>query len=190
MGVLLVAGSVAGVLAIVGAADSSVRVYAAAADLSPGQTITVRDLELTGVRMDGGEGLYLSEAGMPAGGLVVQRTVRAGELVPLSAVGRVEGERFAAVVLEVADGLSGSIEPGSLVDVWAAGEISSDAYGPPRVLVSAATVVRLTKSEGFVDDGTRSVEVLVPRDRIAQVLEAMANENALSLVPVSIPLEG
>jgi hypothetical protein len=57
------------------------------------------------------------------------------------------------------------------------------------VLVSSATVVRVLEPDGLVagrDGG--SVEVLIERAKIARVLEAISNEDAISLVPVSLPV--
>jgi hypothetical protein len=47
------------------------------------------------------------------------------------------------------------------------------------------------ESDGLVAGGDGgSVEVLIDRDTIARVLEAISNENAISLVPVSLPANG
>jgi hypothetical protein len=57
------------------------------------------------------------------------------------------------------------------------------------VLVGSATVVRVLKESGIIADHRGGgVELLVPRDRIARVLEATAGGDAISLVPVSIPV--
>jgi hypothetical protein len=62
-------------------------------------------------------------------------------------------------------------------------------FGPPAVLVGSATVVRVLESKGLISDSRgHVVELLVPRDKIARVLEAVAGGDAISLVPVSIPV--
>jgi hypothetical protein len=38
--------------------------------------------------------------------------------------------------------------------------------------------------------GARAVEVLVPKSKVARVLEAVADSDAISIVPASIPLRG
>jgi hypothetical protein len=59
------------------------------------------------------------------------------------------------------------------------------------VIVSGATVVRVIESDGLVaSDDAASLELLVPRLRIARVLEAVANDDAMSIVPASIPAKG
>ena len=96
---LLVAGSVAGVLAIVSAADDSITVLAAPAALAPGDRVGESDLEVRSVRLDLSADRYLVPGDVPAEGVVVTRAIGAGELVPVDAVGEVDGERLAPLVL-------------------------------------------------------------------------------------------
>jgi hypothetical protein len=188
IGLLLVAASVAGVVTIVSAADTSVQVYTARDPLAPGDRITVDDLEERSVRLDVAGVLYLEPGDVPATGFVVTRSVAEGELVPASAVGSVDGLRLTSVVLTMSSQLAASVQPGSVVDVWAAQEGESNHFGPPAVVVPGATVVRLIKTDSIVaSDEATAIEVLVPKSKIARVLEALANDDAISVVPASIP---
>jgi len=188
IGLLLVAASVAGVVGIVGAVDSSVQVYAAREALAPGDSIRSEDLVATGVRLDGAAELYLVPGDLPDDGLVVTRTVARGELVPAAAVGASSGVRLASVVIGVGGELAAAVGPGSTVDVWAAKQTGAGGFEPPVVVVSSASVVRLVEEEGFVVDREQvSVEVLVPRSRVARLLEAIANDDAVSIVSTSLP---
>ena len=190
IGVVLVAASIAGVVAIVGAADSSLVVYAARAPLAPGDHIDLDDLEATSVRLDGADALYLGPSDVPDDGLVVTKPVADGELVPASAVGSSLGEQQTAIVLAVNGELAASVVAGSGVDVWSARQTGSGLFEAPAVIVSGATVVRLVDRDGFVvDDGSAAIEVLVPKAQIARVLEAVANDDAISVVPASLPAQ-
>ena len=188
IGLLLIVASVGGVVAIVGAADATVQVYTARAALAPGDHIDESDLALTGVRVDGAERLYLLPRDLPGDGFEVTKPVARGELVPASAVGSAEGARQTSIVVAVDGELAASIGPGVSVDVWSARESEAGIFEAPTVIVSSATVVRLVDSQGFVvDNGAVSIEVLVPRTRVARVLEAVANSDAISVVPSSLP---
>ena len=188
IGVLLVAGSVAGVVGIVAAADETVEVYAAGAVLTPGDRVDAETLELRSVRLDEAIDLYLAPGDVPADGLIVSRSVLEGELVPASAVGSSDGERLASVVLS-GGALAASVVPGAVVDVWAAKEAEAGRYGPPAVLAAQAIVVRLVESSSIVGGGeTTAVELLVPRTKIARVLESIANNDSLSIVPGGLPV--
>ena len=191
IGLGLIAASVAGVSAIVASADSSMQVYVARSPLSPGDRVIAADLDTRSVTLDGAQHLYLVPADLDDTGVVVTKAVAAGEFVPASAVGSTVGIRQSSVVITVNGQLPASVGPGSTVDVWASRETEAGVYGPPMVLVSGAGVVRLVESEGIVvDDRAGVVEVLVPRNRIARVLEALANDDVLSIVPTSLPAKG
>jgi hypothetical protein len=188
IGLALVVASVLGVSAIVNAADTSARFYAARAALSPGDRIHPGDLVEQSVRLGGAGAHYLARRDVPDAGLVITRPVAAGELVPASAVGSVAGLTVTSVVITVDGQLARAIDSGAVVDLWAAHQTADRVYGAPTVLVSSATVVRLIKAEGIIADGrSGSVELLVPRNKTARVLEAIANDDALSLVPTSLP---
>jgi hypothetical protein len=195
IGIGLVAVSVAGVVALVGAADHRITVYAAGATIAPGQHVGADDLVVRQVALEDAPALYLTASDLPASGLVATSVIRRGELVPRSAVGSVEGTDSTAVVLPLAGDVSESVVAGAAVDVWgtAAGSDEPGAMegggAPPVVIVPDATVVRVVQDDGFVSaaDG-RSIEVLVPRSRVARVLQAIADGDALAVVPAGIPL--
>lgn len=194
IGLALVIGSVVGVLAIVSAGDRRTTVYAAASSLSPGDRVDAGDFIVRQVSLDSAEHLYIAPGDVPEGGLVVGVAVRAGELVPSAAVASVDGERSTSLVLQLSGRVSAAVVPGAIVDVWAAPQAAGDvaslgAFGPPVVLTADAIVVRVVEEDALVaaSDGD-AVEVLVPRNRIARLLQAIANDDALAIVPAGIPL--
>ncbi|MEO6114915.1 MAG: hypothetical protein ABIP33_00900 [Pseudolysinimonas sp.] len=114
-----------------------------------------------------------------------------------------------SLVLQLATRVSGAVVPGASIDIWAASDpdavaavTSTDASSGdpasqattdetgPTVLVSGATVVKvLDDSGGFsVASSGSSVEVLIPRTRVARLLEAIAQKAALAVVPAGIPI--
>jgi len=224
LGVLLVLGSVAGVTAIVAAADRRVTVYAAASSLTPGERIDAGDLVQRSVALDGSDRLYLTVGRIPSGGLVVTQPVAKGELLPTSAVGSSSGVRSTSLVLQLATRVSGAVVPGASIDIWAAADpdaavasaagagVGAESTGPdgaagdpagddaaaatssdptvPSVIVSGATVIRvLDDSGGFsAASSGSSVEVLVPRTRVARLLQAIAQNASLAIVPAGIPI--
>lgn len=189
IGLVLVVASVAGVVWIVSAADRTVEVWAARSALSPGDTVTADDLVVRSVRLGDASDLYLGTALLGDSAVVVTRVVAAGELVPASAVGAPESVRLASVVVTVRGDLPRSVESGSVVDLWSARQTEERDFGPPAVLVGSATVVRVLEADGLVvGSAAVAVEMLVPRSKIAAVLDAVAGSHAMSLVPVSLPV--
>ena len=211
IGIVLVAASVAGMVGIVAALDRRSPVYAAAEQLLPGDIVHADDLLERMVTLDGAETAYLGVGQVPADGIVIARPVAAGELLPVAALGSADGLRATAMVLPLDGPVSATIGPGSLVDVWASGigasGIGASGVGasgvgasgsigpgetvlPPLVLVADATVVRVVEADGPVGAGVVEVEVLVPRSRIARVLQAIADGSTLALVPAGLPVAG
>lgn len=191
LGLVLVVASIVGVSVVVAGSDRTVAVYAARVSLAVGDRLDAADLVETDVRLGAAGKLYLTPARLPADGLVVTRTVTAGELVPAAAVGSRAGEGVTSLVLELRGRLSSGLEAGSVVDVWSAGEVDSGVFGPPAVLVGRAAIVRILEPTGLIQSGGgRAVEVLVPKDKVAAVLEAIANDDALSIVAVNSPIGG
>lgn len=217
LGVLLVLGSVAGVVGILAGADRRVTVYAAASSLTPGERIDRGDLVERAVALDGADGLYLRRGEIPSAGLVVTQPVAKGQLLPTSAVGSTAGMRSTSIVLRLATRVSGAVVAGGTVDLWAApkpgtvvGAVASavasatvgasgtdkadaalaPAVQVPTVLVAGATVSKVLDASGSfaVDSAGSQVEVLVPRSRVARVLQAIADGDALALLPAGIPL--
>lgn len=129
------------------------------------------------------------------------KSVAKGELLPASAVGSTVGVRSTSIVLQLATRVSGAVVPGALVDLWSAPKVGgvnaalsatgeTEAPLAPTVLVAGATVTRvLDASANFAVDAKGSqVEVLVPRSKVARVLQAIAQGDALALLPAGIPV--
>jgi len=192
LGLVLVAASVAGVVALVGALDGRTTVYAAATSLAPGDRVARADLVERSVSLDGADALYLRADDIPDDGLVIVRPVRDGELLPRTAVGDAAGVRSTALVLRLASPVSGAVRPGSTVDVWSSpAQEDRRGYGAPVVLVPDAVVVRVLEDDRLVGSSDAgAVEVLVPRSKVARVLQAQANGDALAVVPAGLPLGG
>lgn len=198
IGLLLVAASVVAVTMLVGAADARVSVYAASDALAPGDRVDSGDLVERSVALDGAEELYLRAGELPDDGFVVTQPVAAGQLVPVSATGSVGGMRSTSIVLRLAGPVSTVVGAGSLVDVWGvtlaeAGELDPSGVGTPVVLASQATVVRVLEDDTAIAGagagaGASTVEVLVPRTRVARLLQAIARGDALAIVASGLPL--
>ena len=188
VGIGLVLASVAGVWALVAAADETVDVYVATSALVPGDIARPEDLTLRGVRLDAALSFYFDADSLPDDGVVVTRPIGAGELVPVSATGAIAGLEVTSIVVAVDGQLAASVDTGSTVDVWAASHTEDGEFAEPEPIVTDATVVRLVATESIVGAGeTTAVEVLIPKERVAHMLETIANDDAVSVVPASLP---
>ncbi len=122
------------------------------------------------------------------------RDVRAGELVPASAVGDADAVDVQRVTVR-ADAMSTTgLARGSRVDVFVTPKASTGATPStttPRtkkVLESAAVAAVLTSTGGFGSGSMTSVQIYVPSDKVQPLVEAVDGEAKLTLVPSVGPL--
>jgi hypothetical protein len=164
LGVLLVLGSVLLGARVVGSADATVPVWAAAADLAAGTELTDGDLVAVDVRLDDAAGAYLSTRTRPEGS-TLSRAVRAGELLPGSALD--EPAALVQLALPVQAGyVPPGLERGGLIDVYAVSDPALGATagvgGDVTLVVEQATVQALSgRAEGVLSTPTSTVQVVV-----------------------------
>jgi hypothetical protein len=186
LGVALVAGSALGVWALVEALDDTTDVLVASETMTPGTRVDRADLRIESVRLGALATGYVLPGEIPDDGLVVVRTVRAGELLPEASVAADDDAGLATVVVPARGPLPGDVSPGALVDVWSAGVLERGATEPPVVLVPAAEVAAVVESDGMMASTGPSVELLIPRERTAAMLEALASGDVIDLVPARL----
>ncbi|MFC8191324.1 hypothetical protein ACFUMH_06625 [Cellulomonas sp. NPDC057328] len=191
VGLVLIAGSVALGSWAVGAAQRTVPVWVARDVLAPGDALGPDDLVLADVRLGAAADRYLrADADLPPD-RVVLRTVDAGELVPLAAVGSADALAVRPVAVPLAGPASRGLVAGASVDVWwtpSGADAATDAApadAAPRQLSSALTVAEVSAPDGaFGTGGSRTVHVLVPTDDLPAVLAALAGDGVVDVVPV------
>lgn len=164
LGVLLVLGSVLLGARVVSAADATVPVWAAAGDLAAGTALTTEDLVPVDVRLDSSASAYLATGTRPAG-RTLSRAVRAGELVPRSALE--EPAELVQVALPVQAGfVPPSLQRGQLVDIYAMADPAAGATrvadGGVSLVVGRAPVQALSgRSAGVLSTATTTLQVVV-----------------------------
>ncbi|HEU0256407.1 MAG TPA: SAF domain-containing protein [Microbacteriaceae bacterium] len=182
IGIFLVTASVLGVWLFVGRATRGVGIYVAKHTIVVGDPITAGDLATTQVRIGRSVDRYLTPEKLPSEVSYAASSIQAGEFVPRSAVASDPDDGQGRVVVAVAGPLPSTVKVGRSVVVWAVAASSAGDHAQPRVVASRAVVVAVTKREGIVASDTVAVELQVPTDDIAALLEADANANAISLI--------
>jgi flagella basal body P-ring formation protein FlgA len=191
LGVLLVLCSVLLGARVVGAADATVPVWAASGDLAAGTELDPDDLVAVDVRLDDTAGLYLSTSTRPEG-RTLARAVRAGELVPGSALE--EPADLVQVALPVQAGfVPPGLRRGGLVDVYAVADPAVGATrttgGTVTVVVEQAPVQALSgRTDGVLSTPTTTVQVVVsvPREEAPAVLAAIGGRPLVVVVHDSV----
>lgn len=195
VGVLLVLLSVAGGTRLVMSLDDTTPVYAATRDLLPGQVVSTEDLEVVQVRL--GEPLqrYLDGAQQVAPGTYLVRGVAAGELVPAAALGTARQALDKTVTVPVDPSVLPGLSTGALVDLWVSprdpGAVGT-AYLDPQLLLAGAVVDQVPQQAGGLGAGLgrASISVVVPADRVGEVIGAVDQDARITLVPAPRSVEG
>jgi hypothetical protein len=187
IGIALILVSVGGTALVVTAADNTVDVLVARDALTPGAPVARDGVVVRKVAVDDATGVYLSPDDLDDA-LLLTRVVGAGEIIPRSAVARESDSGRTSVVVAVDGQLSSAVHPGASVEVWASSVAESGDDGPPAVIASDAVVTRIASDDELVvADSDRSVELLVPRDDVAVILESLARDAAIAVVPAALP---
>lgn len=191
VGLLLVLGSIVAGARLIESFDHRVPVYAASVALAPGQAVRDDQLARVEVELGGQAERYLSAAAALPAGWVALREVKAGELIPRSALGRAD-QVGKPVMLPVDQDAARLIGPGDLVDVWVntrkPGVASSgpEAYGTPVRMLTQAAVSRVPDPGAgrmVATRGTVGVQVMVPAEQVERLIAAVDQEARFTLVP-------
>lgn len=188
VGVLLVVLSVAGGTRLVSSLDETTPVYAASRDLLPGQPVGEEDLVSVQVRMGEPLARYVDASSALAPGTYLLRGVQAGELVPASALGTARQALDKTVNIPVETTALSGLATGSVVDLWVSRrdtEAAGESYRDPELLLPGAVVDRVPEESGGLGPslGRTAVAVVVPADRVGDVIAAVDQEARLTLVP-------
>jgi hypothetical protein len=166
---VVVAGSVLLGVRVVGAADDSTTVWAAASELAPGTALEADDLVPVRVRFTDETDLsaYLpADDALPADATLT-RGVGAGELVPAAALGAVGDTGLLQVPVAVEpEQLAGAVATGSRVNVYLVSRGGADRghdSGEP-VLEDVAVLDAASPDEGFSASGLRRLVLGVPEE--------------------------
>lgn len=185
IGVALVVAAIAGVWSVLAMSRHTVPVLSAARTIVAGDTLDTADLRIVEVAIGGLDETY-AVPGRLAPGSVATRTIGAGELVPVSAVSDPTAAARTTVVVSIAHAVPATLAAGDRVEVWHAPQ-QQDGFGEPRVLVPDATTREVRPGDGVLARASADVELVVERGEVAGVLAAIADGDAISVIPVGAP---
>ncbi|MFC7376298.1 SAF domain-containing protein [Brachybacterium sp. GCM10030267] len=184
VGIVLVLASVLMGALLVSRLAETTPVLVARSAIVPGDEITPDDLTTVDMRLGDHTDHYVGSLEAIPDGAVATRTIEGGELLPTSAVGQAGDVPLRPVVIPVDETVAESVRPGATVELWHTGPgDESGGTGTAELLVSDAVVRSIDEGSSL---GMRSmaVEVLVPRDSLAGVLEVLSQEERLDVIGV------
>lgn len=188
VGLLLVLLSVAGGIRLAAELDESTPVYTAARDLLPGQLVTQADLVPVPVRLGERAEGYVDGTAPVQPGTYLLRQVLEGELVPAAALGTQRQAVDKTVSVPVDPVAVRSVVPGAVVDVWVSHrdrDAVGEVYGEPDLLLEGAVVDQVPSEGGSLSAGLgrSAVQVVVPADRVGDLIGAVDQGARVTLVP-------
>ncbi|MDO5504035.1 MAG: hypothetical protein Q4G67_12750 [Actinomycetia bacterium] len=189
LGVLIVLASIALFSYLLARADERVAMYAAADSLTPGQPLTSSSVTRVDVLLGDGLAGYLTAGDPLPADQVVLREIRAGELVPLSALGDIEQASLSQVTIAVDATSAAALLNGTVVDVFVNRPAEDGAVGQyqgPEVLLERVMVVAVDGSGrglGSTGRGT-AVRIMVPTEQVSDLIAAVDVDARVTVVPV------
>lgn len=193
IGIVLVLASVALGARTIAAADQTEPYYAARSTLATGTALTADHLQVVRVRMSGAEAAYLGAGEALPGGQVVTRTIGAGELVPRAATAPAAQVAVRPVSIPVEQGVPTGLAGGGRVDVWSSAPRPEGGTGflPARRIAAQAEVFHVDPAGSGLSAGRGgSVQILLSELELPAVLNALANDARIALLPVPGSVSG
>lgn len=184
VGIVLVVVSIAGVWFIVSASDDAVPVLRPTRTITAGEALSSSDFQVVEVGLGALADGYIGPEDLKPG-QIAARTLAEGEIVPASATAAATANRSTTIVVESSTGLPEEVTTGTVVEVWHAPPVDDGrSYDVPRILVAEVIVRSVVESEGMLAEEGTTVELVIDRADVAEVLAAVTGGSSLSVVPV------
>lgn len=188
IGLLIVALSVTGVVALVQTVDEREGYWAASTDIVPGAQVTAEDFHIVQASMSESSDHYWEADKELPPEFLVSSTILQGELLTQRQVTESDPDGRQEVGVRVSEDMPASVTVGSRVDVWvAAAREDGRGYEEPTKMISNAEVTGTdNNTSAFAAANTTTVYVMLAQDAVPPVLDAQANDATIALVPATI----
>ncbi|WP_431073425.1 SAF domain-containing protein [Microbacterium phyllosphaerae] len=185
IGIALVLLSTGGVWAVVSSAGATTPVLQANRTIVRGEALVSGDFRIVEVGLGAVTDRYLAPQDL-APGQVASRTVAEGELMSGDAAQDADANRTTTIVVESSTGVPADVAGGSVVELWHAPPLDDGgpAQDSPRILVPEAVVASVTRTDGMLAADDTTVEIVIDRTEVADVLAAITGGSVLSVVPI------
>lgn len=184
VGIVLVVASVLMGALLVSRLSETTPVLVARSPMVPGDPISTADLAVVEMRLGEQTDLYAGSVDSIPAGAVATRTVQAGELLPMSAIGQASDVTLRPVVIPVDATVAESVVPGATVELWHTAPTSTDSEEAQAVMLVPGAVVRRIDEGSSLGMRSMAVEVLVPSGSVGEVLEVLSKDERLDVIGV------
>lgn len=184
VGIVLVVASVLMGATLVSRLAETTPVIVTRSPIVPGDPIDAADLMTVEMRLGDQTGFYVGTMDAIPEGAVATRTIQAGELLPMSAIGQPAEVPLRPVVIPVDATVAESVTPGATVELWHTAPAGDDESEAEAVLLIPDAVVRRIDEGSSLGMRSMAVEVLVPGDSLGAVLEVLSKDERLDVIGV------
>ena len=184
VGIVLVVASVLMGALLVSRLAETTPVLVARSPIVPGDVIGPENLATVEMRLGEQDGLYVGSLDAVPSGAVATRTVQAGELIPLSAVGQASDVPLRPSVIPVDATVAESVAPGATVELWHTSPEADDGTSADAELLVSAGIVRNIDEGSSLGMRSMAVEVLVPQADLPAVLKVLSRDERLDVIGV------
>jgi len=181
LGFGLMIGSLAAVTLVIAANDHTEEFLIAVAPVASGSTVSEKTVTTAKLNLGSSASLYLHPGELPSGSYLLFSIGR-GQLIPRASVASQIIDAREPVVVSSTMPLPTGLKAGDLVDVWSSALTDRNLFSPPVSLVLSAEVTDVRQPTGMFASQQPEVQLLVPSESVAPILDAIASKDALSLV--------
>ncbi|MFM6939390.1 MAG: hypothetical protein ACKOUD_02065 [Rhodoluna sp.] len=181
LGLLLIAVSAIGVWWTVESNNKTNEYLIAAQAVSSGSTVSSSSFRAVKMNLEGSSDLYLKPGDLPPSAFLLVN-VEAGQLIPKNLVSTAVIDARKPVVVTSKMPLPSTVKAGDFVDVWVSKATSNNVLLPSVQLVLGAEIVEIVEGGGLMSDQSQQVQILVPAESVAPIVDAVSTKSALSLV--------
>lgn len=184
IGVLLVLLSVVGVVFLVNAAKNTSSYYALKTDLAAGSPLSAENLTVVEANLGTQAENYLPATQDIPSNSVLQRFVKAGDLLAKDVMTSGEEMDRKPFGLIVEDPLASTVTSGDTVDVWVSLPGEDRQFQDPVRLIERAEIAEINRGDtGFSSTTKTTVQLLLPDNQLPAIIKAVNSQARISLVP-------
>lgn len=184
IGVVLVLVSVLAGMLVISRLAATTTVLVAREDIVIGDVLGAEAFTTAELRLGEQTSHYARSLEEIPTGAVATQTVRAGELLPVAAIGQGEGVQLRPVVVDVDGAVAGSLGPGTRVELWGTPDAPGTAERAVATRIIESGVVRTVDEGSSLGMRSMTVEVLVPVEQVPLVLEALAAGDRVDVIAI------
>ena len=151
--------------------------YVAVGDLAPDLQLNEENVALVNLDLKDQANRYL-QADSKVSNWVLAKPIRAGELIPLSALSPNEQSDCVAMKIVLGVGLVKEIHRGDLIDLWSAGSAAVVETAPVQI-VESGLLMESNSTTDSLGQSKQSIEICVSIAEIRSVVQSLAKQELI-----------